>query len=44
VKKIGDWKFSIALSGGSQGFALVAGADGRAEYLHISLRAAKRQQ
>ncbi|MEW6206770.1 MAG: serine hydrolase domain-containing protein [Acidobacteriota bacterium] len=44
VKKIGEGRFSIAMPAGSQPFALVAGADGRAEYLHISLRAAKRQQ
>ncbi len=43
VKKIGEWRFSIAMSGGSQEFALVAGANGRAEYLSIGLRAAKRQ-
>lgn len=44
VKKIGDWRFSIAMPGGSQEFALVAGTDGKAEYLSIGLRAAKRQQ
>jgi CubicO group peptidase (beta-lactamase class C family) len=43
VKKVGDMKFSIATPGRPQSFALVAGPDGRAEYLHFSLRAAKRQ-
>ncbi len=44
VKKIGEGRFSIAMPNGSQQFALIAGADGKAEYLSISLRATKRQQ
>lgn len=43
IVKIGEGRFEIRTPNGSQKFALVSGSDGRAEYLHISLRSAKRQ-
>jgi hypothetical protein len=44
VSKIGDNRFTAALPGDSRTmeFALVPGTDGRAEFLHNGLRAAKR--
>jgi hypothetical protein len=44
VKKIGDNRFVLLTQGGRQQFALVPGENGKAEYLHISLRAARRVQ
>lgn len=43
IVKVGEDRFEIRTPNGSQRFALVSGSDGKAEYLHISLRSAKRQ-
>jgi CubicO group peptidase (beta-lactamase class C family) len=42
VKKIGDNRFVLIAQGGRQQFALVPGENGKAEYLHTSLRSARR--
>jgi hypothetical protein len=44
VKKIGDNRFVLLAQGGRQQFALVGGENGKAEYLHTSLRSARRVQ
>lgn len=43
IRKTGENRFEIKMPNGSQQFALVPGSDGKTEYLHISLRSAKRQ-
>jgi len=43
IVKTGESRFEIRTPNGSQKFVLVSGPDGKAEYLHISLRSAKRQ-
>jgi hypothetical protein len=44
ISKVGDTRFSAISPGNSRPmeFALVPGADGRVEYIHVGLRAAKR--
>ncbi len=44
VKKIGENRFLLLTQGGRQQFALVPGENGKAEYLHTSLRSARRVQ
>ena len=45
ISKVGENRFSAGLTGNAQmEFALVPGADGKAEYLHLGLRAAKRMK
>src|SRR4029453_18391365 len=45
ISKIGDSRFAAAAPGNSRAmeFTLVPGSDGKAEYFHVGLRAAKRK-